>query len=172
MQVSWSVTDAESAVTTTFGCEQALLHWNTEGMSYQCTATSSGGTAYRSILVKRDTVAPQLTFGTPSPAPDASGWNSTDVSVPFNATDAMSGVYSTSSGSPVTITATGSNLTASVVVTDFAGNSATFTTPAVNIDRTPPEVVRHVSGTLGSNDWYTSNVQVSWTVTTPAPRRS
>ena len=165
VQVAWSVTDPESAITTTFGCEESVLYWNTEGMSYQCTATSSGGTAYRSILVKRDTVAPQLTFGTPSPAPNAAGWNSTDVSVPFNATDAMSGVYSTSSGSPVSITGSGSNRTASVVVTDSAGNSATFTTPAVNIDRSAPVVTPNVSGMLGSNDWYISDVEVSWTTT-------
>ena len=162
VQVTWSVTDVESAVTTTSGCEQSEVHSDTEGMSFQCTATSSGGTEQRSIVIKRDTVAPQLTFGTPSPASDASGWNSTDVSVPFNVTDVLSGVYSISSASPVAIVGAGSNLTASVVVTDFAGNSSTFTTPAVNIDRSPPEVVVHVSGTLGNNGWYTSDVEVSW----------
>ena len=31
-------------------------------------------------------------------------------------------------------------------------------------DPTPPSITPHVSGTLGDNGWYTSNVGVSWTV--------
>jgi hypothetical protein len=164
VQVGWAVNDAESSVRSSSGCTASSVTEDTAGITFTCTATSFGGTASSSVTIRRDTVAPQLTFDSPSPAPDASGWNSTDVSVPFNATDELSGVYSTSHGSPLTIEGAGSGLTASVVVTDFAGNSATFTSPAVNIDRSPPEVVGHVSGTLGSNDWYTSDVQVSWTV--------
>ncbi|MFZ3323464.1 MAG: kelch repeat-containing protein [Usitatibacter sp.] len=34
-------------------------------------------------------------------------------------------------------------------------------------DRTPPVIVPQVSGTLGNNGWYTSNVSVSWSVTDP-----
>jgi hypothetical protein len=32
-------------------------------------------------------------------------------------------------------------------------------------DTTPPVITANVSGTLGSDDWYTSDVSVSWTVT-------
>jgi hypothetical protein len=32
-------------------------------------------------------------------------------------------------------------------------------------DTTPPAIVSHVTGTLGQNGWYTSNVTVTWTVT-------
>jgi hypothetical protein len=73
-------------------------------------------------------------------------------------------VYSTSSGSPLTIEGTGSNLTASVVVTDFAGNSATFTTPAVNIDNAVAVITPNITGSLGDNGWYRSDVQLTWTV--------
>ena len=34
-------------------------------------------------------------------------------------------------------------------------------------DTTPPVITPSVSGTLGSNGWYTSNVSVSWTVADP-----
>jgi hypothetical protein len=34
-------------------------------------------------------------------------------------------------------------------------------------DTTPPEITPYVSGTLGDNDWYVSDVTVSWTVTDP-----
>ncbi len=33
------------------------------------------------------------------------------------------------------------------------------------LDSTPPVITPNVSGTLGNNGWYTSNVTVSWTVT-------
>ena len=163
VQLTWSVTDPESAVTATSGCEQSQINLDTGGVSFQCTAASTGGTAHRTVVIKRDTVAPQLTFGTRSPAADASGWNSTDVSVAFTTSDSLSGVYSTSSGNPVQITGEGAGLTGQVVVTDGAGNVASYTTPAVNIDRTGPTVAANVSGTLGSNGWYTSDVEVAWT---------
>lgn len=37
----------------------------------------------------------------------------------------------------------------------------------VNVDTTPPVITPIVSGTLGNNGWYTSNVTVSWDVTDP-----
>jgi hypothetical protein len=63
----------------------------------------------------------------------------------------------------VTITGEGAGLTADVTVTDVAGNSASFTSPPVSIDRSAPTVTPHVSGTLGDNGWYTSNVELTWT---------
>ena len=35
------------------------------------------------------------------------------------------------------------------------------------VDATPPSVVANVTGTEGTNDWYTSDVAVTWTVTDP-----
>ena len=63
------------------------------------------------------------------------------------------------------ITGEGAGLTTSVVVTDHAGNSATFTSPPVSIDRSAPLVQPVITGTLGNNGWYTSDVQVSWAIT-------
>ena len=77
-------------------------------------------------------------------------------------TDATSGVATTSEASPLVFAGAGANLTKSVVVTDAAGNSATFTSPAVYIDRSPPVVQAQLSGTLGSNGWYISEVELAW----------
>ncbi len=117
------------------------------------------------MTIKRDVTQPTLTFGALSPAPDANGWNSGDVTIPFTTNDATSGVFSTSTGSPVTVTGEGPGVYAQVVVTDSAGNSATFTTPGVRIDRSAPEVASAITGTAGNDGWYRSDVQVSWTVT-------
>ncbi|MEZ4681469.1 MAG: hypothetical protein R2932_45380 [Caldilineaceae bacterium] len=38
------------------------------------------------------------------------------------------------------------------------------------VDTTPPVITPQVSGTVGQNGWYTSNVVVSWTVTDPESR--
>ena len=39
-----------------------------------------------------DTAPPTLTWGTPTPAANAAGWNDTDVSVPYTVADGLSGV--------------------------------------------------------------------------------
>jgi hypothetical protein len=50
----------------------------------------------------------------------------------------------------------------------YNANPASFNlhvlTPPPPTDITPPFITPHVSGTLGNNGWYTSDVTVSWTV--------
>ena len=164
VQVSWTVTDAESPVSSTSGCDTTTVSADTTGTTFTCTATSGGGSGSNSVTVKRDATPPVLSFGVASPAPNASGWNAGDVSFPFTASDATSGIANSSTPNPVVITGAGTGLQADVVVTDVAGNSATFTTSAVNIDRTAPVVEPQVSGTVGTNGWYTSDVQVAWAI--------
>jgi hypothetical protein len=55
------------------------------------------------------------------------------------------------------------------VATDTAGNrsSRTFGVRVRPPDRTPPEVVPGVEGTLGDDGWYTSDVALSWEVEEP-----
>lgn len=165
VQLTWSVTDPESGVSSSTGCGAATVDSDTSGITYTCTATSTGGNTTRSVTLKRDTKAPTLSFGPPFPEPDASGWNTGDVDMSFTTLDSLSGVYSTSKGSPLTFTGEGANLTAQVVVTDFAGNSATFTSPVVNIDRSAPVIEPTIVGIEGNDGWYRSHVEVSWTVT-------
>ena len=45
-----------------------------------------------------------------------------------------------------------------------AGASATYRVTVANVDSTPPVVTPTITGTQGSNGWYTSNVSVSWAV--------
>ena len=93
-----------------------------------------------SITIKRDATPPVLSFGTPSPVPNANGWNKTNLSIPFTRSDALSGLASTSTTSPLVISAEGAAVTGAVVVTDQAGNSATFNSVPRNVDKTAPVV--------------------------------
>ena len=162
--ITWSVTDAESSVTWSNGCDAATVTQDTNSVSFRCAATSEGGTAEKLVTLRRDATPPSLSFGSAVPQAGPIGWYNSAVSVPFTTQDATSGVVSTSRTSPVIVSGEGAGLRATVEVVDRAGNSAEFTTPAFNIDRTPPVVEAVIGGTPGNNGWYRSDVAVSWSV--------
>ncbi len=91
------------------------------------------------VAYEHDNVPPTLTWGNQTPAANAAGWNNTAVDLSFTTTD-ESGVQSTVPQSPLHFTLEGANQTQDVTVTDNAGNTATFTSPVVNIDLTAPIV--------------------------------
>jgi hypothetical protein len=64
----------------------------------------------------------------------------------------------------VAISANGSTILTYFAV-DNAGNIESAHMLTVNIDSTLPAIVPSISGTLGANGWYVSNVTVSWSVT-------
>lgn len=57
--------------------------------------------------------------------------------------------------------------TVSCTATDNAGNSTSDDFTVTVNDPTPPVVTPVISGTLGNNGWYTSDVVVTWTVVDP-----
>jgi hypothetical protein len=101
-------------------------------------ADGAGNSASASHTVNIDKTLPTLTFGALNPLPNAAGWNTTNVTIAFTTTDALSGVGSTSLPSPLAFTMDGAGLTQNVTVTDRAGNSTTFTSPVVNRDTVGP----------------------------------
>ncbi|HZO88112.1 MAG TPA: hypothetical protein VFB38_07200 [Chthonomonadaceae bacterium] len=121
--------------------------------------------AAQSLQVKIDATAPTLTWGDPTPAANANGWNNTAVDVPYTASDTLSGVAAAAPGSPVHIESEGKAQTVTVTVKDNAGNTATFTSPAVNIDLTAPTTNAALSGTQGNNGFYTGSVSVTLAAT-------
>ncbi|MDQ3171398.1 MAG: VCBS repeat-containing protein [Acidobacteriota bacterium] len=64
--VTWSVTDAESDVTTS-GCDAQSVTSDTSSVTFTCTATSAGGTSSSSVTIKRDTTGPAITSATANP---------------------------------------------------------------------------------------------------------
>jgi len=164
--VNWEVSDPESGIVTKTGCDPITLSSETAGQTLTCSATNGAGlSTSASVTVKIDKTPPAVTFGTASPAPNAAGWNNTKVSVPFTAADDLSGVASTDPASPLQLTAEGAAVGGSVTATDLAGNSATFTSPQLKIDKTPPSISGSRSPAANSDGWNNGNVVVSFSCT-------
>jgi len=71
----------------------------------------------RTITVRIDKTPPTATFGSPSPARNAAGWNNTDVLIPFTTIDTLSDVDAgRSTPSPVMLTTEGTAVTAAVKI--------------------------------------------------------
>lgn len=115
------------------------------------------------VAYEGDHIAPTLAWGSQTPAANASGWNNTPVDLPFTMADELSGVASSDPQNPLHFYAEGANQTQQVTITDKAGNSATFTSPPVNIDLTAPSTSAVLSNTGTITSWVSGPVQVTLT---------
>ena len=139
VQLHWNV--VENNILASNGCEDRLVDTDTAGTTFTCSVTSGAGTTTESVTIKRDATPPVLTFGTPSPAPNVNGWNKTNVEHSVHAQRCALQV----SRRPAPRVRSCSTpkvpgVTGQVVVTDHAGNTATFTSVPRNIDKVAPIV--------------------------------
>jgi len=137
VNVSWTVTDPESAISSSSGCDPTTINADTGGTTLTCSATSAGGANSQSVTIMRDATAPTIS-GSASPAPNGAGWNNTDVSVSFSCADNLSGIASC--GPNQALSSEGMNQSAMGTAMDNAGNSASTTVSSINIDKTGPIV--------------------------------
>jgi outer membrane protein assembly factor BamB len=123
-------------------------------------------TSTKLIAYEGDTTPPTLTFGPRTPAANSAGWNNTAVDLPFTTADDLSGVLSSTPASPLHFVSEGANQTQQVTVTDKAGNSSTFTSPAINIDLTPPSTTAVFPGSnQDEHQWLRSPLLATLNVT-------
>jgi Ca2+-binding RTX toxin-like protein len=123
--VSWTVTDPESAVSSTSGCEDATVTTDTAGTTFTCTATSGGGTSTASVVVQRDTVAPSVTCASP---PQEFQIYQLGAWVSATVTDATAGPQRPVAQGPVMANTTlPGTFTQTVTGTDRAGNRTSVT---------------------------------------------
>ena len=61
VEVSWEVTDAESPIRSSNGCDPTLVDFDTPGTTLTCNATSDGGTTTVHTHVMRDATDPLVT---------------------------------------------------------------------------------------------------------------
>jgi CSLREA domain-containing protein len=160
VQVSWSVVDAESTVSSQTGCATQSVTTDTDGITFTCEATSAGGTASQSVTIKRDAAAPSINFASRTPAANANGWNNTNVTVNWSCADARSGAVSP--GVSQTLSGEGNNLSATGICADNAGNTAQDTQSGIKIDKTAPGISFVSRTAANSNGWNNTNVSVNW----------
>jgi hypothetical protein len=124
---------------------------------------SAAGEAH-SPAFKIDTQAPNAPTVSVDPAPNAAGWNDTEVVVHFtaNGDNGPSGVAGCSHDAEVTAETGGQTVTGTC--TDNAGNVGPEASVTVKLDETGPVVSysRVVAGTKGTGEWYTSDVEVEF----------
>jgi alpha-tubulin suppressor-like RCC1 family protein len=163
--LSWSAVDLESAITSP-PCPTLVLDDDGANQSVGCFAKSAGGPTNGSASVSIDSVPPEVTVPASFVAP-ATGALTPVTYSGESATDLTSGVASfgcaPASGSdfplgPTTVTCT---------ATDGAGHTTVKSFTVTVKDATPPAIAVSIAGTEGDNDWYRSDVTVTFTITDP-----
>jgi hypothetical protein len=142
-EITYSALGANIVPDTVVAGDAATISLTIEGISivtYFATDNAGHSEPPHVRVVKIDKTPPRLRFGIPTPQPNTAGWNKTPVEVPFTVADEGSGIEYTDPklGSVLVISAEGEAVTGVVTATDVAGNSATYTSPSFNIDRTNP----------------------------------
>ncbi|GGN39386.1 PxKF domain-containing protein [Deinococcus daejeonensis] len=172
--VQWNVSDTESAISTP---ECTATTVSADGSTpLTCTATSAGGTASKTVVIKKDSTAPAVT-----PDNVTNGiWRNTPLSQEFTASDATSGLFLEQPGvldGKFTLTASADSVVgAPTVVTgsvkDNAGNSTTRSVSAL-IDTHKPTITAatfDVNGTAlnaNADGWFRQPVVVKFTCVDP-----
>jgi hypothetical protein len=141
-------------------------------INYTATASTSGLTASGSTTWKMDMTDPEASLSIPSPG-GSNGWFKTlPVVVSVSGSDTYSGLavarLSTDTvtwqPSSITFSSEGKNIVW-YGADDLAGNRTDYSGQFVNIDTTPPNLTPSVSGTMGANGWYVSDVVVDASAT-------
>ncbi|TML32047.1 MAG: hypothetical protein E6G35_03040, partial [Actinobacteria bacterium] len=133
------------------GAGQSVTGTAVDNADNQSSATVSG--------INIDRTAPTLS-GTPTTSPNGAGWYNGTVAVHWSCADqaGLSGIDGACPGDS-SIPGEGTGLTTSASVSDRAGNATTATSsPAVNIDRTPP-----VTTVTAPANWNNTDVTVALT---------
>lgn len=156
--VTFSCSDALSGVASCTGPQDVA----TEGAAQAVTGTATdaaGNTATDPATVSIDRTPPRITVDE-LPAPNAWGWYAAEVTATWTAADALSGVATQDRAHTF---GEGAAQTATGTATDAAGNTASVTTPRVDVDTTAPTISGRVVGDPGAPAWYDDDVTVHWT---------
>jgi hypothetical protein len=159
--VHWSVSDPESPIISTSGCEPAIqINGPNTGTTRTCSATSDGGTTTVTTRLLKIDATPPVTTATPSRAPNGAGWYRAPLSISWTGTDPTSGVASCRA----TLAYNGPDTTGTAetgTCTDNAGNSSsdTFT---VRYDTVAPTTVATPSRAPNGAGWYRGPLSIDW----------
>jgi hypothetical protein len=140
----WSHAD----VTITYACADSLsgiqdcpapmvVGEEGAGRIVSATATDRAGNSAAATATLNIDKTPPTIVPAAAPAPNANGWNDSDVTVTYTCADAISGVVDCPP--PATLSGEGGGQVVTGTVTDRADNTGTATL-TLNLDRTPPTI--------------------------------
>ena len=155
--VHWTCTDNLSGVSSCPGDDVVTA----EGFTTlaQTITDQAGNTSTADITIRIDKTPPTI-IGTATPAPNANGWNNTDVAVSFACGDTLSGVATCSS--PTTLHE-GASQSVTGHAQDVAGNAASATVSGINVDKTAPTLTSVATTPPNGAGWYNHAVTIHWT---------
>jgi len=107
-----------------------------------------------------DNTGPTLT-ATLSSLPNTAGWNKSNVSIAWSATDVGSGVSSGPTPATDSVTTNGASVTKTATATDALGNSGTGSV-TVNLDKTAPTITGSRLPAANAFGWNNADVTVSF----------
>ena len=145
----------------------------THTVSYWSTDLAGNQASPNTITIKIDATAP-ATQAAPAGTSGGDGWYTSQAQVTLSATDAQSGVDSTyyaidgGLSQPYTAPFNISNSGTHTILywsVDRAGNAESQKSMIIKVDATAPATQVMLAGTQGLNGWYTSDTQVTLSVT-------
>lgn len=140
VRLTWTVSEPDSPTSLALsGCDDQLVSADQPATLYSCSASSAGGASDPvTVSIKRDGTAPDAPAVAVSPAPNAAGWNDSDVTVTFagagdNGPSGLAGCSDT-----VLVATDTPGLTVDGTCTDVAGNTSDAVSATVKVDKTAP----------------------------------
>jgi hypothetical protein len=123
---------------------------------HKCTGTSGTGSASYTL----DNTAPSVT-GVVSPVPNGAGWNKSDATITWSASDGGSGVASGPTPATDSVTTETGSVTKQATATDRVGNTGSGSV-VVKLDRTAPTITHTLTPAPTSFGWNKSDVTVAF----------
>ena len=144
-------------------CNLAPLHGEftvcgSQTVNYKAVSNAGNAEQPKVLVINIDQTPPTIA-GTVSPAPNAFGWNSTDVAIIWTCNDSGSGIASCQA--PATVQAEGAGQVITGEAVDRAGNRATGSV-SVNIDKTLPVITAVVAPASNAYGWQNMPVTVTF----------
>ncbi len=139
-EIQYSAVGAEPILPTTVPGATADVNLSMEGtttLSYFAIDTDGTVESPRQLDIRIDATAPTIS-GSASPAPNANGWNNTDVTVSFDCSDSLSGLWFCSG--PTVLDQDGVGQSATGMAEDLSTNESFASEDDINIDKTPPVI--------------------------------
>jgi hypothetical protein len=125
-----------------------------------CTDLAGNTASDTQTGINIDKTAPSISASR-TPAANSNGWNNTDVTASYAASDSLSGLVEPATGAYI-FASEGAGQSHTFTVTDVAGNSASATVISVNIDKTLPTATASASPAPNSYGWNNASVTVSF----------